>query len=125
MRREWEKSSAALKTAEARNFAPLGSSVPSVQSLLRPEPIQETTREKVERQRKERQEQSEKDWAKLQDQQKNAEEFMLGWMQNTVTQPQAQLWTDLFTAETSEEQKQFIKQCNVHLNNPVREGEIV
>ncbi|EEX65380.1 hypothetical protein ACPF4M_003057 [Vibrio cholerae] len=125
MRREWEKSSAALKAAEARNFAPLGSSVPSVQSLLRPEPIQETTREKVDRQRKERQEQSEKDWAKLQDQQKNAEEFMLGWMQNTVTQPQAQLWTDLFTAETSEEQKQFIKQCNVHLNNPVREGEIV
>lgn len=125
MRREWEKSSAALKAAEARNFAPLGSSVPSVQSLLRPEPIQETTREKVERQRKELQEQSEKDWAKLQDQQKNAEEFMLGWMQNTVTQPQAQLWTDLFTAETSEEQKQFIKQCNVHLNNPVREGEIV
>ncbi|EGR1265344.1 hypothetical protein D9A33_18300 [Vibrio cholerae] len=125
MRREWEKSSAALKAAEARNFAPLGSSVPSVQSLLRPEPIQETTREKVERQRKERQEQSEKDWAKLQDQQKNKEEFMLGWMQNTVTQPQAQLWTDLFTAETSEEQKQFIKQCNVHLNNPVREGEIV
>ncbi|EJB8351118.1 MULTISPECIES: hypothetical protein [Vibrio] len=125
MRREWEKSSAALKAAEARNFAPLGSSVPSVQSFLKPEPIQETTREKVERQRKERQEQSEKDWAKLQDQQKNAEEFMLGWMQNTVTQPQAQLWTDLFTAETSEEQKQFIKQCNVHLNNPVREGEIV
>ncbi|GHZ39897.1 SSU ribosomal protein S2p [Vibrio cholerae] len=125
MRREWEKSSAALKAAEARNFAPLGSSVPSVQSLLRPEPIQETTREKVDRQRKERQEQSEKDWAKLQDQQKNAEEFMLGWMQNTVTQPQAQLWTDLFTAETSEEQKQFIKLCNVHLNNPVREGEIV
>ncbi len=125
MRREWEKSSAALKAAEARNFAPLGSSVPSVQSLLKPEPIQETTREKVERQRKERLEQSEKDWAKLQDQQKNKEEFMLGWMQNTVTQPQAQLWADLFTVETSEEQKQFIKQCNVHLNNPVREGEIV
>ncbi|HDZ9329430.1 TPA: hypothetical protein RUZ39_003353 [Vibrio cholerae] len=125
MRREWEKSSAALKAAEARNFAPLGSSVPSVQSFLKPEPIQETTREKVERQRKERLEQSEKDWAKLQDQQKNTEEFMLGWMQNAVTQPQAQLWADLFTAETSEEQKQFIKQCNVHLNNPVREGEIV
>ncbi|APF80599.1 hypothetical protein Q5N41_17770 [Vibrio cholerae] len=125
MRREWEKSSAALKAAEARNFAPLGSSVPSVQSFLKPEPIQETTREKVERQRKERLEQSEKDWAKLQDQQKNAEEFMLGWMQNTVTQPQAQLWADLFTVETSEEQMQFIKQCNAHLNNPVREGEIV
>lgn len=125
MRREWEKSSAALKAAEARNFAPLGSSVPSVQSFLNPEPIQETTREKVERQRKERLEQSEKDWAKLQDQQKNTEEFMLGWMQNTVTQPQTQLWANLFTVETSEEQKQFIKQCNVHLNNPVREGEIV
>ncbi|EOW9247094.1 hypothetical protein ACN255_003694, partial [Vibrio cholerae] len=88
-------------------------------------PIQETTREKVERQRKERLEQSEKDWAKLQDQQKNKEEFMLGWMQNTVTQPQEQLWADLFTAETSEDQMQFIKQCNAHLNNPVREGEIV
>ncbi|QXC56204.1 hypothetical protein KSS82_04670 [Vibrio mimicus] len=125
MRREWEKSSAALKAAEARNFAPLGSSVPSVQSLLKPEPIQETTREKVERQRKERLEQSEKDWAKLQDQQKNTEEFMLGWTQNTLTQPQEQLWADLFTAETSEEQKQFIKQCNTHLNNPVREGEII
>lgn len=125
MRREWEKGSAALKAAEARNFAPLGSSVPSVQSLLKPEPIQETTREKVERQRKERLEQSEKDWAKLQDQQKNTEEFMLGWMQNTVTQPQAQLWANLFTSETSEEQKQFIKQCNQHLNEPVREGEIV
>ncbi|EHD2271024.1 hypothetical protein JRK39_003460 [Vibrio cholerae] len=125
MRREWEKSSAALKAAEARNFAPLGSSVPSVQSFLKPEPIQETTREKVERQRKERLEQSEKDWVKLQDQQKNTEEFMLGWMQNTVTQPQAQLWANLFTVETSEEQKQFIKQCNAHLNNPVREGEIV
>ncbi|EOX1788529.1 hypothetical protein ACPD1L_003587 [Vibrio cholerae] len=125
MRREWEKSSAALKAAEARNFAPLGSSVPTVPSLLKPEPIQETTREKVERQRKERLEQSEKNWAKLQDQQKNKEEFMLGWMQNTVTQPQTQLWANLFTVETSEEQKQFIKQCNVHLNNPVREGEIV
>ncbi|ENM3889115.1 hypothetical protein Q9F25_002251 [Vibrio cholerae] len=125
MRREWEKSSAALKAAEARNFAPLGSSVPSVQSFLKPEPIQETTREKVERQRKERLEQSEKDWAKLQDQQKNKEEFMLGWMQNTITQPQTQLWANLFTVETSEEQKQFIKQCNAHLNNPVREGEIV
>ncbi|EKF9281257.1 hypothetical protein O1B57_003543 [Vibrio cholerae] len=99
--------------------------MPSVQSFLKPEPIQETTREKVERQRKERQEQSEKDWVKLQDQQKNKEEFMLGWMQNTVTQPQAQLWANLFTVETSEEQKQFIKQCNAHLNNPVREGEIV
>ena len=125
MRREWEKSSTALKAAEARNFSPLGSSVPSVQSLLKPEPIQETTREKVERQRTERLEQSEKDWAKLQDQQKNKEEFMLGWMQNAVTQPQEQLWANLFTAETSKEQKQFIKQCNVHLNNPVREGEIV
>lgn len=125
MCREWEKSSAALKAAEVRNFAPLGSSVPSVQSFLKPEPIQETTHEKVERQRKERLEQSEKDWAKLQDQQKNKEEFMLGWMQNTVTQPQTQLWANLFTVETSEEQKQFIKQCNVHLNNPVREGEIV
>lgn len=125
MRREWEKSTTALRTAEARNFAPLGSSVPSVRPLVQSEPIQETTREKVERQRKERLEQSEKDWAKLQAQQNNTEEFMLGWMQSTVTQPQDQIWANLFTVETSENQKQFIKQCNTHLNNPVREGEIV
>lgn len=125
MRREWEKSSAALKTAESRNFAPLGTSVPSVQSSLQPESIQETTKEKVERQRKERLEQSEKNWVKIQDQQKNTEEFMLGWMQSSATQPQAQLWASLFSSETTESQKQLIKICNEHLNEPVRKGEIV
>lgn len=50
---------------------------------------------------------------------------MLGWMSNPKTQPKSSLWLDLFTSETSEEQRRLIKQCNVHLNDPVREGEIV
>lgn len=51
--------------------------------------------------------------------------FELGWMQSPVTQSQEELWSSLFTSETTEEQKQTIKQCNAHLNNPVRQGEIV
>ncbi|MGY3571492.1 hypothetical protein [Vibrio paucivorans] len=51
--------------------------------------------------------------------------FELGWMQSLVTQSQDKLWANLFTSETSEEQKQTIKRCNLHLNEPVREGEIV
>ncbi|MGD8119289.1 peptidoglycan-binding domain-containing protein, partial [Vibrio sp. TRT 29B02] len=51
--------------------------------------------------------------------------FHLGWMQSTTTQSQDELWANLFTSETSEEQKQTIKRCNLHLNEPVREGEIV
>lgn len=51
--------------------------------------------------------------------------FELGWMQSAVTQSQEALWASLFTSETPEEQKQYIKQCNVHLNDPVRQGEIV
>lgn len=51
--------------------------------------------------------------------------FELGWMQSPVTQSQEALWSSLFSSETTEEQKQTIKQCNVHLNNPVRQGEIV
>ncbi|MGY5540566.1 peptidoglycan-binding domain-containing protein [Vibrio brasiliensis] len=51
--------------------------------------------------------------------------FHLGWMQSTTTQSQDKLWANLFTSETSEEQKQTIKRCNLHLNEPVREGEIV
>ncbi len=51
--------------------------------------------------------------------------FSLGWMQSPVTQSQAALWASLFTDETQEEQKQYIKQCNAHLNEPVRQGEIV
>ncbi|WP_102506308.1 peptidoglycan-binding domain-containing protein [Vibrio kanaloae] len=51
--------------------------------------------------------------------------FHLGWMQSPVTQSQDELWASLFTDGTQPEQQQFIKQCNVHLNDPVREGEIV
>ncbi|WP_235335488.1 MIX and LysM peptidoglycan-binding domain-containing protein [Photobacterium halotolerans] len=51
--------------------------------------------------------------------------FSLGWMQIEQTQSQAQLWAGLFTEETSESQQQLIKNYNVHLNEPVRQGEIV
>lgn len=51
--------------------------------------------------------------------------FELGWMQSPVTQSQQELWNGLFTSETTEEQKQYIQQCNEHLNEPVRQGEIV
>ncbi|TCT66769.1 peptidoglycan-binding domain-containing protein [Vibrio crassostreae] len=51
--------------------------------------------------------------------------FHLGWMQSPVTQSQDELWASLFTDGTQPEQQQFIKQCNAHLNDPVREGEIV
>lgn len=51
--------------------------------------------------------------------------FSLGWMQSPVTQSQQELWDGLFTSGTTEEQKQYIQQCNTHLNNPVRQGEIV
>ncbi|MFA0144185.1 hypothetical protein AB4430_20785 [Vibrio kanaloae] len=51
--------------------------------------------------------------------------FELGWMQSPTTQSQDELWGSLFTSETKEVQKQYIQRCNLHLNEPVREGEIV
>ncbi|USD33958.1 MULTISPECIES: hypothetical protein [Vibrio] len=97
---------------------------------------QETTRERAARQRLERKaeltysESDEQRWAEnrkrvISEREKAAQVFELGWMQSPVTQSQEALWASLFTAETKEEQKLYIKQCNTHLNEPVRQGEIV
>ncbi|USD34967.1 MULTISPECIES: hypothetical protein [Vibrio] len=97
---------------------------------------QETTRERAARQHLERKaeltysESDEQRWAEnrkrvISEREKAAQVFELGWMQSPVTQSQEALWASLFTAETKEEQKLYIKQCNTHLNEPVRQGEIV
>ncbi|MFM2588192.1 hypothetical protein [Vibrio sp. TBV020] len=137
MAREQAKSRAALNRAIVKNFALTGSLMPAKQVASEPEQIPETPKEKMERQRRERTQQSEKSWAYIQDNQsryaaQRAETlaqrkvmFELGWMQSPITQSQDELWTSLFTSGTSEKQKQTIKRCNLHLNEPVREGEIV
>ncbi|NOH73471.1 hypothetical protein F0225_19385, partial [Vibrio pectenicida] len=97
---------------------------------------QETTRERAARHRQQRREEltytekDEKRWAEnrervIAEREKAARVFELGWLQSPTTQPQEALWASLFTAETKEDQKQYIKSCNSHLNEPVREGEIV
>ena len=101
-----------------------------------PEERQETTRERAARHRQQRREEltytekDEKRWAEnrervIAEREKAARVFDLGWLQSPTTQPQEALWASLFTAETKEDQKQYIKSCNSHLNEPVREGEIV
>ncbi|WP_114783555.1 hypothetical protein [Vibrio tetraodonis] len=101
-----------------------------------PEERQETTRERAARQRQERRAEltytakDEKRWAEnrervLAEREKAARVFELGWMQSPCTQSQEALWASLFTAGTKEDQKQYIKSCNAHLNEPVRQGEIV
>ncbi|MBU2896778.1 hypothetical protein, partial [Vibrio hepatarius] len=101
-----------------------------------PEERQETTRERAARHRQQRREEltytekDEKRWAEnrervIAEREKAARVFELGWLQSPTTQPQEALWASLFTAETKEDQKQYIKSCNSHLNEPVREGEIV
>lgn len=102
---------------------------------------QETARERAARHRQERRAEltydanDEARWArnrervlaerKLAEEQAKKTFFELGWMQSPVTQPQSELWASMFTSETTEEQKQCIMRCNLHLNEPVREGEIV
>ncbi|WP_230674929.1 hypothetical protein [Vibrio campbellii] len=116
-----------------KNKKPLSSSGGGYKPLHNEEPLrkppvrEETVRERAARQRRERQAEltfTQEDydrWAR------NSQQvtFELGWMQSPVTQSQDELWESLFTSETTEEQKQTIKQCNVHLNDPVRQGEIV
>ncbi len=51
--------------------------------------------------------------------------FSLGWMQCPQTQAQSQLWADLFTDETPASLQSIVKKYNSHLNEPVRQGEIV
>lgn len=114
-----QESKEAVKRAEAKNFAG-GGSIPSVSTVPEPTPIQETTQQKVARQRKNRIEETEKGWEKIQ-----AAMFDLAWMQSPKTQSQSALWKALFTDDTPKEKQQLIKKANTHLNEPVREGEIV
>ncbi len=99
------------------------------EAVIKPPVREETVRGRAARQRREREAEltfTQEDydrWARKRDDQQVA--FELGWMQSPVTQSQDELWESLFTSETTEEQKQTIKQCNVHLNDPVRQGEIV
>ncbi|WP_241831353.1 hypothetical protein [Salinivibrio kushneri] len=114
-----QESKEAVKRAEAKNFAS-GGSIPSTSAASEPAPVQESTQQKVARQRKARIEESEDNWKKTQ-----AAAFDLAWMQSPKTQPQSTLWKALFTDDTPEEKQKLIKQANTHLNEPVREGEIV
>ncbi|MFH0274960.1 hypothetical protein [Vibrio jasicida] len=104
------------------------------EALRKPPVREETVRERAARQRRERQAEltfTQEDydrWARNRERviaERQQVAFELGWMQSPVTQSQDELWRSLFTSETTEEQKQTIKQCNIHLNDPVRQGEIV
>jgi len=53
------------------------------------------------------------------------EVFELGWMQCDKTQTQEELFSGLYTEETLDKHKDLIKKYNTHLNEPVRQGEIV
>ncbi|WP_019277441.1 hypothetical protein [Vibrio coralliilyticus] len=96
--------------------------------------VEETVQERAARQRLERRAEltySSEDYERWDENRESAladrqaGTFMLGWMQSPTTQSQDDLWASLYTSETTEEQKQFIRSCNVHLNEPVRQGEIV
>lgn len=124
---------------EARNIASTGSVMPVIQVVKEDEVRKETPKEKIERQRRERFQERANDWEHVQANQSRYVEqraetlakrqkkvmFELGWMQSPTTQSQDELWGSLFTSETKEVQKQYIQRCNLHLNDPVREGEIV
>lgn len=143
MARRSAASKAALKRAIAKAYgAPTGPIMPATQVIKEEVVPKETTREKIARQRRERYIQSEKDWQYIQANQapyaahrekvlaerKAAQQkvsFELGWMQSPITQSQDDLWDSLFTSDTKQAQQQFIRHCNLHLNDPVCEGEIV
>ncbi|ASA55283.1 hypothetical protein BSQ33_05800 [Vibrio gazogenes] len=96
---------------------------------IEPEPVKLSLKERYEKQCRENHLNSEKTWAMLQERkaQEKAQEqqFFLGWMQVESTQSQQDLWTSLFTSDTTTTQKQLVKKYNTHLNEPVRQGEIV
>ncbi|MCS0114892.1 hypothetical protein NDJ00_11990 [Vibrio parahaemolyticus] len=56
---------------------------------------------------------------------KKEKKFDLAWMQVEETMPQQRLWSELFTSETPSEIQGLIKKSNQHINEPVRQGEIV
>lgn len=66
MARKANTSRLALKRAEAKNFAPTGSLMPTTQTIKEEALPRETPREKIERQRRERIKQSEENWANAQ-----------------------------------------------------------
>ncbi|RYU47970.1 hypothetical protein ERW49_02625 [Aliivibrio finisterrensis] len=51
--------------------------------------------------------------------------FDLGWMQADKTQTQEELFSSLYTEETLDKHKALIKKYNTHLNEPVRQGEMI
>ena len=51
--------------------------------------------------------------------------FDLGWMQADKTQTQEELFSSLYTEETLDKHKALIKKYNNHLNEPVRQGEMI
>ncbi|WP_332399662.1 LysM peptidoglycan-binding domain-containing protein [Vibrio metschnikovii] len=55
----------------------------------------------------------------------SATEFDLGFTQVEQTQDLDTYWETLFSSETSEQHRAVIKKYNTHLNDPVRQGEIV
>ncbi|TMX35291.1 hypothetical protein DA100_14410 [Vibrio sp. Hep-1b-8] len=54
-----------------------------------------------------------------------ATEFELGFTQVDQTQPLEDFWSSFFSSDTSEDTQKLLKKYNAHLNNPVRQGEIV
>ncbi|OCH23225.1 hypothetical protein [Aliivibrio logei] len=51
--------------------------------------------------------------------------FYLGWMQADKTQTQEELFSGLYTEKTLDKHKALIQKYNTHLNEPVRQGEMI
>lgn len=66
MQRNWDKSVAALRMAEAKNFAPLGSTTPMSHSVVPPEPAKKSIKERLEAQRKANMEANDRAFAEVQ-----------------------------------------------------------
>jgi hypothetical protein len=92
-------------------------------------PVKLSLKERYEKQCRENHLNSEKTWAMPQErkaqEKAQAQQFSLGWMQVELTQSQQDLWASLFTSDTTTTQQQLVKKYNTHLNEPVRQGEIV
>ncbi|WP_217534589.1 hypothetical protein [Vibrio cholerae] len=66
LQNEMEKSALALKAAEVKNFTAIGRRFSTINAVNEPDLARETPQEKIERQRRERYIQSEKDWSYVQ-----------------------------------------------------------
>ncbi|KUI96987.1 hypothetical protein [Vibrio sp. MEBiC08052] len=93
------------------------------------EPVKLSLKERYAKQCQENHLNSEKTWTMLQErkaqEKAQTQQFSLGWMQVESTQSQQDLWAILFTSDTTTTQKQLVKKYNAHLNEPIRQGEIV